>query len=235
MTAKRGLRKDIGLANPKIPESQRIALQKLSVLADAKVEEIVATLQQQKLIAGTKELASLLRTLIPDLLDEDLERVSDTILFFHRVRADADVTAERLASDVSRAFRELGGVKFTDEKYAGFQRMLAKLFDIKSLDVNAKASVLKSDFENTFCSAKIIIDARPVFGANVEDQPTGFILTHTLKVKYHDDTTRHREFYVTLDEDDISSLREVLDRAVKKAKSLTAVMEKAGVRQLLLD
>jgi hypothetical protein len=223
------------LATPKIPEAHRIALEKLSLLPDAKVEEIVAALQQERLIAGTKELTSSLRPLIPDLPDEDIERISETLFFFYEVLASTDVTAEKLAADVSRAFREFGGVKLPDEKFAVLRKRLVKLFDINSLSVNARASVLRLDFKNIFCGAKILTDARPVFGPNVEDQPSAFVLTHTLKVEYHDDIGRHREFYVTLDEDDVPLLRDVLNRAERKAKSLTAVMERAGVRYLPLD
>ena len=84
---------------------------------------------------------------------------------------------------------------------------------------------MQRDHENSFCDAKILTDLRPVFGASAEVQPEGIVVTHTLKLEYHDDRGAHRKFYVALNQDDLETLRNVLERADKKANSLQALSE----------
>lgn len=220
------------MAMPKIPESHRLALARLRALPNEKVEEIVTALRQSSLgVMRSKSLAATLKPVLRELSDKELENIADTLSFFYHTRADADVTANRFAAGVALGFRDFGGEAFTEKEFSDFQVRIEKLLDIDSISITAKASVLETDYENTFCEAKTLTDVRPVFGANVEDPAVGFVLTHTLKIGYHDDSARHREFYVTLDEDDVSTLRDVLERAAKKAKSLKSLMAKTGVRQ----
>lgn len=54
------------------------------------------------------------------------------------------------------------------------------------------------------------------------------LLEHTLKIVFHDGF-RHRELYMALDTSDISRLREVIDRAEKKAASLKSLLNSKGL------
>jgi hypothetical protein len=219
------------VASPRIPESHRLALERLRTIPEVKIEEIIAALRQASLaVMRTRSLTACLKPILTDLSDDELENIADTLSFFYHARADADVPVTKFAAGVALGFRDLATEKFTEEEFTAFKARIEKLLDIDSVSMSAKASILETDYENTFCEAKILTDLRPVFGASIEDQPAGFVLTHTLKISYHDDSTRHREFYITLDEDDLSNMRDVLNRAEKKAGSLRSLLAKIGVR-----
>lgn len=221
------------MATPRIPESQRVALKKLRELSDEKVKEIIAALRQKLFnVTGVQEVAAELRPLLSDLSPSDVESIADTLLFFYYVRANSDVSPAKFVSDVSRGLRDFAGDTFTEEEFTSFKNRITDLLDVDSITISAKALSLHGDFENTFCEAKILTDVRSVFGASVEEKPVGFVITHTLKIGYHDDSARHREFYVALDEDDLSTLRDVVGRAEKKAKSVKATMDKTGIRYI---
>lgn len=224
------------VATLRIPDPQRVAVKKLREMSDGKVKEIVAALQQKPFnVTDVEAVAAELRPVLPDVPPGDVEILADTLLFFYYVRANSDVTPEKFVSDISRAFRDFGGEKLTDEEFTSFKKRIEGLLAVESLAVSAKALSLQRDFENTFCEAKTLTDVRSVFGTNVEDKPVGFVLTHTLKIGYHDDGGRHREFFVALDEDDLSTLRDVVERAEKKAKSLRTAMGKTELRYLAAE
>lgn len=223
-------------ASLEIPEQHRLGLAKLRELSDENINQIISVLQRMPLTAmKRKEIGSSLASVIPNLTAEDLEKIADTLFSLYYIRANAEVSVAKFASDVCRAFQDTVTEKFTEDKFAHFKDRITKLLGVDPLTVASKALVLQSDYENSFCDAKILTDVRPVFGARVEDQPAGFVITHTLKVEYHDDRVDHREFYVALDQDDLTTLRNVLERADKKAKSLQALMAKAGVPRLNTD
>lgn len=223
-------------ASLEIPEQHRFALTKLQALSDENINQIIEALQNTPLTAmKRKELGSSLASVIPALTAEELKKIADTLFSLYYIRANAEVSVDKFASDVCRAFQDTGTEKFTKDEFAHFKDRITKLLGIDPLTVASKALVLQSDYENSFCDAKILTDARPVFGARVEDQPVGFVITHTLKVEYHDDRAAHREFYVALDQDDLTTLRNVLERADKKAKSLQVLMAKTGVPRLNTD
>ena len=62
---------------------------------------------------------------------------------------------------------------------------LKRLLTIRQLSMIAKARSLHIDHANVFCSARVITDLRPVFDADVGEEPTDFVVVHTLKLGFH--------------------------------------------------
>src|SRR5207253_649802 len=79
---------------------------------------------------------------------------------------------------------------------------------------------LSTGDERTFCHARILTDLRPVFGPNLEDGPKAMLVVHHLKLAYHGDSDKHQEFHISLDADDLETLKKIIERAETKAKSL---------------
>jgi hypothetical protein len=75
-----------------------------------------------------------------------------------------------------------------------------------------------------------LTDVRAAFSDDASELPTGMTVLHTLQIGYHDDTGRHREFYVTLESDDLEGLRDAIDRAEMKKKALEELLAKADCR-----
>ena len=79
---------------------------------------------------------------------------------------------------------------------------------------------MRTEDERVFCQARILTDLRPVFGQVIEDGPKAMVVVHLLKLTFHKGSEKHQEFFVSLDGDDLKTLRGLIDRAEAKAKTL---------------
>jgi hypothetical protein len=167
---------------------------------------------------------------ITNLSPVDAQLVLDAVNSLFRVRAYGDVSVDEFVSDVCEALREEGELKANDE--SRFRDRLVRLLSVEALDVGAKAAILRVEYGNVFCDARILTDVRPVYGKSVSAAPEAMIIMHTLKIAYHRGSAGGHlsEFYVALSPDEISDLRAALDRAEEKEKSLRSVIGVSKIR-----
>jgi hypothetical protein len=109
--------------------------------------------------------------------------------------------------------------------------MLARLMSIEVLNTVSKAARLQRDGERLYCNAKILSDIRPVFSHDPTLRPLGAVLTHTLKIGFHEGG-EHQEFHVVLDVDDLLALSEVIYRAQAKDKTLRKLLKESKLTSL---
>ncbi len=76
-------------------------------------------------------------------------------------------------------------------------------------------------------ASKILSDLRYVFKSDPEEEPYGAVIVHLLKLTYHEDT-EHKEFFVAMDDGDLRHLKEVIERAEKKARTLRRKLDAAA-------
>jgi hypothetical protein len=70
-----------------------------------------------------------------------------------------------------------------------------------------------------------------VFDSKPTSRPVGAVVTHTLKLGYHE-TGEHKEFNVILDCIDLNFLREIIDRAQAKDRTLRGLLKEAHLADL---
>ncbi len=157
-----------------------------------------------------------------------IQEVMETLTWMYRVRVAAEVAVSEFIDDVCDALREQEELRSEDEPR--LRERLSKLLAIEGLNVEAKATMLYGEHANVFCSTRILTDVRPVFGVNVSEMPDAYIVTHTLKLDYHAEQGRLKEFYVALASEDLVELKIAIDRAEAKAKSIRQVLDKTNVR-----
>jgi hypothetical protein len=92
---------------------------------------------------------------------------------------------------------------------------------------------LQRDGERLYCEAKILSDMRAVFHDDAISKPAGAVVTHTLKVGYHENGT-HKEFFVVLESADLEALKEIIERAQAKETILRKLLPEAGLQDLSL-
>jgi hypothetical protein len=85
--------------------------------------------------------------------------------------------------------------------------------------LRSKALTIFTDYQRTLHGANILTDMRYVFRSEPEQEPYGAVIAHLLKLSYHEDGG-HKEFFVTMDDRDITRLKAVLERAKAKAATL---------------
>jgi hypothetical protein len=207
------------LAALNVPKSDRLALAIIRELPEDAFGQLLAELERSPTSAPK----------IPNLSPDDAEAVFEAITSLHRVRAYNEIANDEFISDVCESLFENNDLPRPSEPK--LRERLARILDIDVLSIAGKAVALHTEYENIYCSARILTDARPVYGKNVADPPAAMIITQTLKFNYHTGAGgRIAEFYVTLGSHDIVELREILERAVVKARSLGSVVANANIR-----
>lgn len=213
-----------------IPDRYHTALKELLQLSEKGVEELAAALSAAPLSRASREIAKAIEGQISEIPSERLPAIVDAILALYLVRAQAEVPLESFIKDLVPALPELP----QQGDRTGFKRRLKTLLSIEALSTIAKAVNLSAEYAETYCSARVLTDLRPVWRqSRPEAPPVGAVVTHTLKIEYHHGTVAdHRELYVGLDSDDVSELIKVLQRAQKKEKSLKDLMANSKISNL---
>jgi hypothetical protein len=114
------------------------------------------------------------------------------------------------------------------------RRLTHRLLDILRLDsVRLRTKSTELAFENStvFQSGRVITDLRPVFGLNASLEVAGALVVHTLKIEYFTGEGP-KEIYISLDDDDIAVLIQLLHRAKQKSAVLRDLLKKSEIVDL---
>lgn len=202
-----------------VPKSDRRALAVLRELPESSFGQLVTELDHSPTSVPK----------IPNLSADDATGLFEMITSLHRVRAYGEVPTDEFISDICESLFEHNDLPRNAE--SAFRERLTKVLESEPLSIAGKAVALHTEYENLFCSARILTDARPVYGKNPADPPAAMIINHTLKIDYHTGAGgRISEFYVALGSQDLQELQDTLVRADQKAKSLGAVIANANIR-----
>jgi hypothetical protein len=125
-------------------------------------------------------------------------------------------------------------VKPPEGDWAPFKDWLRDVLALHStLGVSAKGSEIAAAFPNSFCSARVISDLRPVFSKKASSGPEAAVVVHQLRLTFHPDMGRdHEHFYLALDREDLSLLKGSIDRAIEKDSALRTRLEEAKLNVL---
>jgi len=204
-----------------IPESDRKALAVLRDLPPDTLSQLLLEIERSPGSVPSVEGVS----------PKDAKQLMDVLNDMHRIRAFAEVEIDRFASDICETLREQDQLKQSDEPK--LRERLTRVLEIDALAIAAKASILHGEHEHRFCSARILTDARPVYGPGQSPSapPPAMIVTHTLKVSYHEGPRGLlNDIYFSLGSKDLTELLELLHRAQDKAKSLQQVFDSSKTR-----
>ncbi len=138
-----------------------------------------------------------------------------------------DVSVEEFSDYVSDAMESLDQeeLRLPRAEREQFKEKLITLLSADVFGIASKVVDLRTDDERLFCHARVLTDLRPIFGPRVEDGATAMVVVHLLKIGYHAASQDHKEFFVSLDSDDLQTLRKLIDRAEAKARSLKSTVK----------
>ena len=101
------------------------------------------------------------------------------------------------------------------------------------LKLNTKIISVITDHDKLFLSAKIMTDARPVFddeGSKVE----AIAIIHMLRIHF-ERNSKHEDFFAALDVGDLRQLKNVIERAEKKAEVLKTTFSSTSIPYLDIE
>ena len=220
-----------------IPERYRAGVAKIGSLDDPTVRLIRSALDgviggvEASDIATAGErpdsvAATALASVASTIAESDFKQIADTLNALYGVRSSRDVPVEEFAEEVAEAMESLEPpLRLERSKHSAFVSKLVVLLSAEVFGIVSKAWDLRTDDERVFCHARIITDLRPVFGQKVEDGPRAMVVVHLLKLAFHCESEKHQEFYVSLDGEDLTTLRDLIDRAEAKAKTLKSCIK----------
>jgi hypothetical protein len=164
---------------------------------------------------------------------DDLGPIVDAVYALYRVREFTDSTPETFLADLVESIRTSSHVDppLRPEEVNRVRERFRRFLSIDRLSALSKAYRLQRDGERIYCEAKILSDIRPVFGSEVSAKPNGAVVTHALKLTYHEGRD-HGEVFVVMDSEDLTALRSVIDRAQVKDTTLRNLMKEIDLEDL---
>jgi hypothetical protein len=214
----------------RIPERYRDGIIKLAEISEDGFNQLRAALAGAPECKDVKELSAWVGTETPALSDAERVAILRALAPMFRVQRNAGVTPTRFASDILTSLLEEVPARMESVSADTLKARISQLIETNSLDlIGTKVDELRGEFEKTFCGARVLTDLRPVFKGSVEEDPGAMLLTHTLRLRYHE-MGEHREFYVTMDADDLAKLQKSLARAKQKAATLASWVGRTGIK-----
>ncbi len=216
-----------------IPSRYRSGFAKLLQLREDELEDLNRAFSSVAPALRPPDAALRVAALTTRIPGPDVVAITELVLSLYVLRENTEMRVDRLvevvwdAVEQDEELRQINKLAIQD-----FGRRLKELLSHeRTLGLTAKSVTLLSEHEHRWCSGRVLTDLRPVFGDNPETFPAGVVITHVLRVHYHD-ADDLKEFYLALDEDDLSELADIISRAQVKAQSLRALLKEKGIHYL---
>ena len=215
-----------------IPNENLQTIGKIVRLPEAAIDDLVNALASTRITAEASAMAEKISDTILSIPKEDIAEIVETLYSLYHVREFSEVRPARFVRDLVDTVLQSPDLGLNKVEHASFiGKRFQRLLDIKTLNILSKAVRLQRDVGSIFCNARIISDIRPVFGDDLPEGPISAVITHTLKLAYHEGA-QHREFLVALDQQDLLSLMEVIERAQQKEEQMDRILEKLELPRL---
>ena len=214
-----------------IPSEDRASVAAVKGLSGAATDELIVARASAPLIVDPDELAKRIAPKVPSISVDVLKSVLGALSTLYYIRELAEVKRSRFLADLIDAIQQTPELRIPDKELAKVRTRLDKLLNIELLHTLAKAGRLQRDGEHLYCDSKILSDIRPVFGSRPNVKPGGAVITHTLRLGYHEGSD-HDEFHVILDSEDLANLEAVVHRALAKDKTLRGLLKDAKLTDL---
>lgn len=171
-----------------------------------------------------------------ELDEERAAGIVSMLMSLYRVIQDTPI--DEFVGEVCDAMRTSGKVEAKEVDWSSFKQDLTTLLSSdETFGVTAKALDIRKQHPHVYCNARILTDIRPVFKVDAADAPTAAFVMHTLRISTHDegDFSTVKDFFVSLDADDLKELRRLIDRAITKQTALKSLIDDSNVAYLELE
>lgn len=210
----------------RVPREQYLGLAKLLQLPETTVQELIAALRDTRPTLPRREFVARITSTV-DTDPTELDAILDVLLALYWLRMDLAMSLSDFVDAVTQAMVATNQPELqpTDTWSARLSSLLQFEDTVGTI---AKGAYLAAQYEHSVHDVEIFTDLRPIFRADLEAQPAAAIVTHNLKITYHEGSEL-REFYVALGPRGMRHLRNVVARADRKAKRLLSLLESASL------
>jgi len=224
------------MASVTIPESAYPAIQALVHLSSEEFELLLNELAQADAAATPYQFAEQIAAKSQRMKASTVKVIVNELFKLISFKEDSGKTLPDFASSIANSALAIASkdFAFNEDNRDVLRDRLIRIFEAKGpLALSAKALDLLTDAQNLFFSAKMLSDIRPVFS---EDGTVAeaTVLVHHLLIHYRNGND-HKDFFVTLDNNDLKQLRGVLDRAERKEATLKPLLRRLEVPYLEVE
>ncbi|MEH2242057.1 hypothetical protein [Nostoc sp.] len=221
------------MAELEIPEKYKPGFKQLVTVDVRTVDELIDALKQAPPSLLIEDLASIVASQVQALTLEEVEDLIEALISLYNFRDSFDAPTNKIVEGISQAVQDDEDLpNLSGGEKQEFERRLAALLEFDSvLGVTSKAIDVMRDHERIFTRSRVLTDMRPIFEVDLEKGPAAVVIVHMLKIQYADLDGTH-EFFVALDSIDLEELRQQLDRAEKKGKSIKLMLDRANIPYL---
>lgn len=215
----------------KIPERFRAGIAAFSALPDDTFMELLQAIEGNIVADTPEDAATGLAAKFPSIPNGDLAKILAAIASLQSLDTRAHVPTAVLSADVTESLtQDSPELAKSLDKETVKKRVQASVTAKNITITSSRITELTTEVERMYCRSRILTDVRTAFSDDASELPRGMTLLHNLQIGYHDDLGRHREFYVTLDSDDLEELKESIERALKKGGTLKQLLAKADCK-----
>lgn len=219
------------MAKFNIPERYRTGLAAIRTLDEKNVQEIRDALERIQNASDVEsnppdDVAVTAIVSASGNKTANARQIAQTVAALYGVKSGRDISTEAFVDDICDAMEALPSEdqRLPHSERGAFRQKLLTILGAELFGLVAKVYDLATEDERVFCQARILTDLRPVFGPKLEEGPKAMIVMHLLKLAYHEGNHEHKNFYVTLDSEDLQALKKLIERAEFKAKSLKSAV-----------
>lgn len=215
-----------------IPERYRAGVAGLGSMAEGAFSAFLTALETGLSADNSSDLAAMLVNEGGQLSEiPDLDKIIDAAASMQGVYQESHVPLGTFGKDVADALSVFAPALAKKIDSATLSQRVVKIAEAKRLDLTEEKIIsLGAEVERQYCCSRILTDVRAAFSDDASVLPKAMTILHTLRIGYLDDTSEHREFYLSVDNDDLLALKESIDRALTKSKTLEALLAKADCR-----
>ncbi|MEH1942662.1 MAG: hypothetical protein V7L01_20935 [Nostoc sp.] len=216
-----------------IPEKYKPGFKQLVTVDARTVDELIDALRQAPPSLLIEDLASIVASQVEALTVEEVEDLIEALISLYNLRDYLEVPTNKIVERISQAVQNDEDLpNLSGREKQEFERRLAAFLEFDGvLSVTSKAINVMRDHERIFTGSRVLTDMRPIFERDLEKGPAAVVIVHMLKIEYADLEGTH-EFFVALDSIDLEELRQQLDRADQKGKSIKLMLGRANIPYL---
>ena len=220
------------MARVRVPDRHRPVFSILLGWSETQRNEFVAALAALAPNLSITNLASALSAHSPfseEQADVVIEMLT-SMLSATQAATSVDDFVSRLCADLSSGSDATLQPK--NGNWRSFESFLKNLLTCNDvLRLAAKTREVRAEHEHVYCHSRILTDIRPIFQDDVHQSPEAATLIHMLKIMYHD-ADSHKECFFALDDQDLRQLRDQVDRAINKEKTLQKLLANMKIANL---
>ena len=157
--------------------------------------------------------------------DDDAKNIAALVLQLLWSQSSRKRSVTDLADELIDAFSKADKPQsLSPQKLQTLRGRLEQLLSINNLLVSQNASSLLLEYERVFSVSRVVTDIRPVFEGLKTETVAGGLVVHTLRITYYKPDGETEEFYVAMDDEDLSQLGSMVERAKSKSAQLRTVL-----------